>query len=84
MAFFGVLMRYGHQISQGDDWNWKRVVWDFPTVVVMGVFAGAIGKFLQQHYAFPEEVTWALSANFGYLGPKLVDRVAKYLESRGK
>jgi hypothetical protein len=50
----------------------------------MGVLAGSIGKYLQEHYQFPEEIIWALSANFGYFGPKLLDRIANYLENRGK
>jgi len=84
MALIGVLMRYGHLHSQGEEWKWSRLLLDLPTVIVMGVLAGAIGKYLQQHYSFPEEIIWALSANFGYFGPKLLDRVANYIEQRGK
>jgi len=84
MALVGVLMRYGHMISQGAEWSWRKMAWDVPTVIVMGVLAGSIGKYLQEHYQFPEEIIWALSANFGYFGPKLLDRIANYLENRGK
>ena len=84
-ALLGVLMRHGHRVSQGEEWEWKRVMWDAPTVFVMGITAGAIGKYLENHYGFPELITWALAANFGYLGPTLVDRAARFLEeSRGK
>lgn len=81
-AFLGVLMRHGHRASQGEEWEWKRILWDAPTVFVMGITAGAMGKYLETHYGFPELITWALAANFGYLGPTLVDRIAKIVEER--
>lgn len=81
-AFLGVLMRHGHMASQGKKWEWRRVMLDAPTVFVMGITAGALGKYLETHYGFPELITWALAANFGYLGPTVVDRLAAYVENR--
>lgn len=81
-AFLGVLMRHGHRASQGEEWEWRRILLDAPTVFVMGITAGAAGQYLETHYGFPELITWALAANFGYLGPTLVDRIAKILEDR--
>jgi hypothetical protein len=81
-AFLGVLMRHGHRAAQGEEWEWRRIMLDAPTVFVMGITAGAAGQYLETHYGFPELITWALAANFGYLGPTLVDRIAKILEDR--
>lgn len=82
-ALVGVLMRHGHEaVHSNTSLSWKKVLYDTPTILAMGIIGGGIGQWLHSAYNFPELFMWVLPASLGHLGPKIVDRIAEILEKK--
>jgi len=82
-AAWGVLLRHAHIAQQRDEpINWRRVLYDAPTVVLMSILGGTGGQWLHQLYQAPEMLSWALAGTLSYLGPTVMDRLIAMFETR--
>ena len=79
-AFFGVLMRYTHQIQRGVTVEWGRAWIEGPTIFVMGM----AGFAAQEYFHFPVSVSYVLASLLGYLGPRAVNMLIDYIERQAK
>jgi hypothetical protein len=68
-AGIGVLMRYARSAALGKSFSLRRLCFEFPSVIGLGIMGGALGDWL----GAAETVRWGLAATLGYLGPQVVE-----------
>jgi hypothetical protein len=70
-AAVGVVMRHAHLATTGKPFSIRRLSFELPSVLGLGIMGGALGDWL----GAPETVRWGLAAALGYLGPQVVEIV---------
>lgn len=82
-VLWGVLMRLGHVARQNKTTvTWRDLILEVPTLFCMAIIVGPLGSYIKATYGVDESVNYALCVFFGYLGARLLDRVASYWEKR--
>jgi hypothetical protein len=69
-ALFGVLARH---VYADDGFKWRRALWELPVAAFCAICAGGTGELLH----LPDMVIMALAGSLGYLGPHVLNDVAK-------
>jgi len=70
-AAVGVVMRHAHRAATGKPFSLRRLSFELPSVLGLGIMGGALGDWL----GAAETVRWGLAATLGYLGPQVVEVV---------
>jgi hypothetical protein len=70
-AAIGVLMRHAHRATTGKPFSIRRLSFELPSVLGLGIMGGALGDWVDA----AETVRWGLAAALGYLGPQVVEVV---------
>lgn len=70
-AAIGVLMRHAQRAATGKPFSVRRLSFELPSVIGLGIMGGAMGDWL----GATETVRWGLAATLGYLGPQVVEVV---------
>ncbi len=68
-AGVGVLTRHAHRAAAGKPFSVRRLSFELPSVICLGIMGGALGDWL----GAAETVRWGLAATLGYLGPQVVE-----------
>lgn len=68
-AGVGVLMRHAQRAATGKPFSIRRLSFELPSVIGLGIMGGALGDWL----GAAETVRWGLAATLGYLGPQVVE-----------
>jgi hypothetical protein len=70
-AGVGVVMRHAQRAATGKPFSLRRLSFELPSVIGLGIMGGALGDWL----GAAETVRWGLAATLGYLGPQVVEVV---------
>lgn len=68
-AAIGVVMRHAQRAATGKPFSLRRLSFELPSVLGLGIMGGALGDWL----GAAETVRWGLAATLGYLGPQVVE-----------
>lgn len=68
-AGVGVVMRHAQRAATGKPFSVRRLSFELPSVLGLGIMGGALGDWL----GAAETVRWGLAATLGYLGAQVVE-----------
>ena len=80
MAVLGTLARVGHELSNGEDVPWAKLLWLVPMALTLGIIGHAAGEVIGQMQGLQNPyISPALSGGLGLLGPVFFTKVAESL-----
>lgn len=79
-AGIGVFMRHAHAATSGKPFSLRRLLFEIPSVLGLGIMGGGLGSWL----GAGEQVRWGIAALLGYLGTQGVDMLVDRFMRSGR